>query len=152
VKLRDQLGRFVADGDFFVRVMAHVDSASAQRASPKNHPGLKELRRQGFTDEGIDQVLAYGGEHGLTDPIEAMHAYQAAYPPPEPVLTRGGRWDGLVVRPEPDISDDLTALLVSGGNDEQWTSRAVSQTLRRVRRAEQDDSGPLHLLTAGFGR
>jgi hypothetical protein len=138
---RDQLGRFT--GDFYAQVMRAVDAAS------KADPRLKEFRAQGYTEEGIDAVLQLGLDRGIDDPREAAEAYERAFPRPTMVATSGGRWSGLVAPAEPDHLD-LADLMQSQGNDERWTAKAVASTLRRVRRREQDETAPLHLLSVGF--
>jgi hypothetical protein len=144
---RDQLGRFAAGDDFFVKVMQHVDAATLSKASPKADPRLGELRKAGFTPEGIDQVREFGSARGLTDPIEAMHAYEAQHPVPTMVVTPRSRFQGLnVARPArvPDMAE-----LLANSNDDRWLDNAIGETLKEMR-SQPDPNPVLSLLTVGF--
>lgn len=138
---RDDLGRYTATIDW--RNIAAL--VGELRKAPDRR--LEALRKAGYTPDGIDQILAYGADHGIADPLLAAQRYEAEFPMPTAVAGSGGRWDGLnAVKPlpVPDMSE-----LLAGGNDEQWTNRAVAATLRELR-SPADPSPILNLLTAGF--
>jgi hypothetical protein len=105
--LRDALGRFlspkpveetteslVVDGNFLNEVWRYVEEHSARVAPREDDPRLKELRRQGWTEDGIDLLLSRGN-----DPLKAAQQYEAEHPPPTAVASSGSRWHGLVVPP-----------------------------------------------------
>jgi hypothetical protein len=154
VKLRDQLGRFlsppaVADSDFYARVLEVVDAASTLRVAPRDDPRWAELRKAGYGEEGIDQVREFGSARGLSDPIEAMHAYEAQHPVPTMFVTPCSRFEGLNATRPAKVSDDVTQLLSGTVNENQWTDRVIAATLQELR--SPDPSPVLHLVTAGFG-
>jgi hypothetical protein len=117
----------------FVRVLQQVEGSEALRRDPRADPRVKELRRCGYTRDGVLAVLEFGLERGIADPIEASRAYEEENPPPTTVAKGGGRWDFLYVPQESQKLPDTTALFQSQGNDDRWLAQSVAQTLSQIR-------------------
>jgi hypothetical protein len=144
---RDHRGRYMPDDGIDWRNVATLVGDLRKAASPRR---FDVLAKEGFTEEGCAQVEEFAAVHAITDPHEARAAYEKAFPPPEAAQTSGSRWDFLHPPPVPD-GPPVEELLAGAGAEEKWLAKTISRTLRQVR-GEQDDSAPLHLLTAGFGR
>jgi len=79
--------------------------------------GIAQLRRDGYTDEGIAAIETLMQEKGLLDPIDAAAIYEKAHPPQAPATPSGsGAWnfaEGIT-----DDQADIKKLLdTKGGND-----------------------------------
>jgi hypothetical protein len=129
------------DANFLAQVLAEFEARTP--VAPREDPRLRELRRQGWTEDGIDLLLARG-----SDPLKAAAEYEAEHPPPTAVTSSSGRWEGLVAPPEPDLAADIRPLLASGGRDDRWTREAVKSTLRQMRAV--DDVARFDTAFPGF--
>lgn len=94
--------------------------------------GFEKLRRDGWTDEGVDSVKKLMEEKGILDPMDAAAIYEKQHPPQTPVSSSGsGSWNFLAV---PDDGDaDIKALIVAKGENEPLLQKMAATALNEVR-------------------
>ncbi len=103
----------------------------AQRQSA----GLAQLRKQGYTDEGVAAVQKLMEDKGLLDVDDAVAIFERANPPQMPSTPQGGMtgtsWGFITNNDESD--KDIQALIASRGDNEAVTDRMVQRSLQESR-------------------
>lgn len=98
--------------------------------------GMANLRRAGWTDEGLVEIRKVMDEKGILDPEVAAAYYEKQHPPQEPVTPRGhGGWN--FVENVQDGEKDLQALLNSKGQSESLADKMARETLQELRGASR---------------
>lgn len=92
-------------------------TARISELQTRHTTGIAELRRAGWTEEGIKGVEALMEQKGLLDPMDAAAIFEKQHPPAAPATPSGsGAWnfaEGIT-----DDQADIKKLLDSkGGND-----------------------------------
>ncbi len=103
----------------------------AQRQSA----GLAQLRKQGYTDEGVAAVQKLMEDKGLLDVDDAVAIFERANPPQMPSTPQGGMtgtsWGFITNNDESD--KDIQALIAGRGDNEAVTDRMVQRSLQESR-------------------
>jgi len=94
--------------------------------------GIANLRRQGWTDEGIKAVEKLMEDKGILDPLDAAAIYEKHNPPPAPTTPSGGAWNFPEI---PKDGGDLfeKALLDSKGQNDLIAEREAMNVLNEIR-------------------
>lgn len=100
--------------------------------------GIKKLREQGWTDEGIKGVREIMEAKGLLDAEDAAAIFEKQHPPATPIVpTAGsGSWD-FIGSTEAGADDALKKLVATRGESEGVTdsmTRAILEDVRGQRR------------------
>lgn len=94
--------------------------------------GLSALRRDGWTDEGIDGVKKLMEEKGFLDPLDAAAVFERDHPRPQPVTPSGhGAW-GFMDNVQ-DGEKDLKSLIESRGENNSLVDRMAREALADIR-------------------
>lgn len=94
--------------------------------------GIAQLKREGWTPDGIKGVEALMEEKGILDPMDAAAIYEKAHPPQVPVTPHGsGAWNFMSQPTEGQ--DDLKKLIESRGENEQLLSKMTADAINEVR-------------------
>ena len=94
--------------------------------------GLNDLRRAGWTDDGIKGVEKIMEEKGILDPAVAAAFFEKQHPPQTPVKPGGsGAWNFMDMPAEGD--DDLKKLVETKGQNEGLTQKMAIDALNEVR-------------------
>lgn len=94
--------------------------------------GFDTLRRQGWTEDGINGVRSLMEEKGLLDVEDAATLFEKRNPPPAPATPSGsGAWNFLEM--PTDGADDLKQLISSRGENEQLLRKMTNDALTDVR-------------------
>lgn len=89
-----------------------IDALQSQHST-----GIAQLRRDGWTDEGIKGVETLMQEKGLLDPLDAAAIYEKAHPPQVPATPSGsGAWN-FAEGVTDDMADIKKLLDTKGDND-----------------------------------
>lgn len=151
---RDSLGRYLAEGMLDWVAIAEKARLPLPKSDPRR---LGELRKQGFTPEGIELVLAFADERGIRDLAAAVEAFEAEAELPE--MMGGGIGDdgmrrrlvtvgtgGRATSVTHDVSDkqrrEWNAFMESKlfeGDDELYVKLAVGTALAEVRGQPADE-------------
>lgn len=98
--------------------------------------GIAQLRREGWTDEGIAAVETLMQEKGLLDPLDAAAIHEKHHPPQAPATPSGsGAWnfaEGVT-----DDQADLKKLLDSKGGNDLVVENMAKNILNEVRQASR---------------
>jgi hypothetical protein len=89
-----------------------------------------DLRKQGWRQSGLDQVVAFAETHGISDLTIAADAFERRNPQPGPVESRPG-WNLFTGPTEEDtfVKDQMTAM----GNDDSRLDKEIAATLAEIR-------------------
>jgi hypothetical protein len=122
--------------DFIAEQKAAQEKAEADRRIAQlqqtHDAGIAELRRSGWTDEGIEGVKKVMQEKGLLDPLDAAIIFEKSHPPQSPVTPGGsGAWDFMSLPKDGD--DDLKKLVESKGENAQLLDKMAYDALAEVR-------------------
>lgn len=127
--LNDRIAKFEKEQDDKKR--EDTLAAIAQRQTA----GLAQLRRQGYTDEGVAAVQKLMEDKGLLDVDDAVAIFERANPPQMPSTPQGGMtgtaWGFADVNADSDKS--IQELIASKGNNEAVTDRMAAQALQDFR-------------------
>lgn len=96
--------------------------------------GIKKLREQGWTDEGIKGVREIMEAKGLLDAEDAAAIFEKQHPPQTPIVpTAGsGSWD-FIGSTETGSDESLKRLVASRGESEGVTDQMTRDILNDVR-------------------
>lgn len=96
--------------------------------------GIKKLREQGWTDEGITGVRKLMEDKGLLDAEDAAAIFEKQHPPATPIIpTAGsGSWD-FIGGTEAGSDETLKRLVAARGESEGVTDQMVRDILQDVR-------------------
>ena len=94
-----------------------------------------QLRRAGWTDEGIEAVAAHAQERGIPDLEVAAAHYEKLHPPAEIAKPGGGGWNFFDQKPEEDKFVD--AMVASRGDDAVALDREINAALTEFRSQNQ---------------
>jgi hypothetical protein len=113
------------------------DGRLAQLQSLKDN-GIKQLRAQRYTDDGIKAVEKIMEEKGILDPLDAAAIFERDHPPQAPVQQTGsGGWNFAELPASTEDVDDkyIDTLLKAGKNgiSDGALMNRVSQTISEVR-------------------
>jgi hypothetical protein len=113
------------------------DGRLAQLQSLKDN-GIKQLRAQRYTDDGIKAVEKIMEEKGILDPLDAAAIFERDHPPQAPVQQTGsGGWNFAELPTSTEDVDDkyIDTLLKAGKNgiSDGALMNRVSQTISEVR-------------------
>jgi hypothetical protein len=100
--------------------------------------GIKKLREQRYTDDGIKAVEKIMEEKGILDPLDAAAIFERDHPPPAPVAQTGsGGWNFADPPSSIEADDDkyVDNLLKAGphGISDGALSHRITQTINEVR-------------------
>lgn len=97
--------------------------------------GLAQLRKQGYTDEGVAAVQKLMEDKGLLDVEDAVAIFERANPPQMPSTPQGGMtgtaWGFADVNADSDKL--IQELIGSKGQNDSVTDRMASEALRDFR-------------------
>ena len=113
------------------------DEADQQRRLDEFNAGLDRqrtmLRQQGWTEEGLTEVLKHAQERGIPDLEVAAAHYEKLHPPSEPVSPNGasGSWGFF----EESAAEDtfVKDMIASQGNNEAALDKEIRLALADVR-------------------
>lgn len=114
------------------------DGRLAQLQTLKDN-GIKKLRDQRYTDDGIKAVEKIMEEKGILDPLDAAAIFERDHPPQAPVQQTGstGGWNfGEAPSSTDDIDDKYVDSLLKAGKNgisDGALMNRVSQTINEVR-------------------
>lgn len=95
--------------------------------------GLAQLRREGWTDEGIAQVEKLMETKGILDPLDAAAIHEKHNPPPPPSNPTGtGAWNFMESVAD-DSDADLKKLIEGKGQDEFLADQMARKALHETR-------------------
>ena len=101
--------------------------------------GFTKLRRDGWLDDGIDNVRKLMDEKGILDPEDAAAIYLAKHPPQAPATPSGtGSWNFM--EPAADDGDSYTKALMSSksaADNEQLAMNEARKALNEFRGAQR---------------
>lgn len=104
----------------------------------KQSKAIAQLRRQGYTDEGVSAIEKLMETKGLLDVEDAVAIFERSNPPPTPVTPggiTGDRWN-FADQPAADGDKDIAALLASKGDGpggDAAAMRMANATLQELR-------------------
>lgn len=95
--------------------------------------GIRELRRQGWTDEGIKSVESLMETKGILDPLDAAAIFEKHNPPQTPTMPgSGGAWNfSEAIHDDSDV--DLKKLIDTKGEVDSVTDHIARKALNEVR-------------------
>ena len=101
--------------------------------------GFTKLRRDGWLDDGIENVRKLMDEKGILDPEDAAAIYLAKHPPQAPATPSGtGSWNFM--EPAADDGDSYTKALMSSksaADNEQLAMNEARKALNEFRGAQR---------------
>ena len=101
--------------------------------------GFAKLRRDGWLDDGIENVRKLMDEKGILDPEDAAAIYLAKHPPQAPATPSGtGSWNFM--EPPADDGDSYTKALMaskSAADNEQLAMNEARKALNEFRGAQR---------------
>ena len=101
--------------------------------------GFAKLRRDGWLDDGIENVRKLMDEKGILDPEDAAAIYLAKHPPQAPATPSGtGSWNFM--EPPADDGDSYTKALMSSksaADNEQLAMNEARKALNEFRGAQR---------------
>lgn len=94
--------------------------------------GLQQLRRDGWTEEGVKAVEKIMEDQGILDPEIAAAYYEKKNPPPAPMTPGGtGAWNFMEL--PSDGSADLKKLIETRGESDLVINKLANDALNEVR-------------------
>lgn len=100
----------------------------------RQNAAISQLRRSGYTDEGVAAVQKLMEDKGLLDVDDAVAIFEKANPPQIPVTPGGiGSWGFTDMSGDADKS--IQDLIASKGNSEQIADRMARDALTEFRQA-----------------
>lgn len=99
--------------------------------------GYAQLRKDGWTDEGIEGVKKLSEEKGILDPLDAAAIFLRDHPPQAPATPSGGTGAWNFVDSVGDNEADLKKLLDSKGDNNMLVDKMARDALNEIR-------GPMH--------
>lgn len=125
-KLRDDLAERDRKADEDRRIAQFTSRWEDQKA---------QLRRDGWRSTGIDGVVKYAEEHGISDLTIAADSYSVRHPEPTVSTSGTGAWN-MFNSAAPDQADTFVEdMMKSGGNDERRLDREIADIIRQARTA-----------------
>lgn len=110
--------------------------ARLSEINAKVEAGKAQLRRNGWTDEGLKAVEDLMHQKGLLDPLDAAAIYERDHPPAVPATPSGsGNWDFLSGVQQGE--DDLKKLIDSRGESSALIDKMARDALNEVRGASR---------------
>ncbi len=107
-------------------------NAKLAQLSQLEQEGLKELRRDGWTEEGIEGVKKLMDEKGILDPLDAAAIFEKHHPAPPPATPSGhGAWGFMDNVNEGE--KDLKALIDTKGENNPLVDRMAREALNEIR-------------------
>ena len=99
--------------------------------------GIAALRRDQWTDAGIQAVEKLMEEKGILDPLDAAAIYEKAHPPQMPLNPASGTGGYNFITPpvDPQHKTDLDALIESKGENVQLVDKIAWDAIQEVRGA-----------------
>jgi hypothetical protein len=92
--------------------------------------GRSKLRKQGWSDEGIERVEKFMEEKLVADHEVAAAAYEKMNPDPEPISPAGNRFD--LFAQKTGATDKASEFLLQG-NDDAFLASVIPSTLAEMR-------------------
>ena len=134
----EQLRKDMAD---FIKAQNEANEkreAEAHRSSLKARvdQGIADLRRQGWTDDGIKAVEKLMEDKGILDPLDAAAIYEKHNPPPMPTTPVGGAWNFPEI-PKDGGNGYEKALLETKGQNDLIVEREALNVLNEIRGASR---------------
>ena len=101
--------------------------------------GFTKLRRDGWLDDGIENVRKLMDEKGILDPEDAAAIYLAKHPPQAPATPSGtGSWNFM--EPPADDGDTFVKAIMTSreaANNDQLVLREANKALHEFRGAQR---------------
>jgi hypothetical protein len=94
--------------------------------------GFDALRREGWTDKGLEGVEELMTKKGILDPLDAAAIWEKANPPQNPLTPRSGAWNFL--EPTGGGDEDLKKLIDSRGESNPLLDKIIHDAISDVRR------------------
>jgi len=95
--------------------------------------GFDKLRREGWTDKGLEGVEEIMTKKGVLDPLDAAAIWEKANPPQSPLApNHTGSWNFL--EPSGGDTDDLKKLIDAKGESNPLLDKIISDAINDVRR------------------
>lgn len=111
---------------------ARDQTLNALRSQRDN--GIADLRRQGWTDDGIKGVEKLMEEKGILDPLDAAAIFEKHNPPQSPVMPGStGGWGFMDNMTSDDSDADLKKLIETKGEVDSVTDHIARKALHEVR-------------------
>ena len=107
--------------------LARINEIATKQASDK-----AQLRKDGYTDEGLAAIDKIMTDKGLLDVMDAVAIFERNNPPPAPVTPGAGSgWNFTDTTAEAD--KNITDLIQSRGQNDQIADRMVREALSEFR-------------------
>lgn len=128
--LRDELTKKLDDlnkGQEERDRQARINEIAGKQASDKT-----QLRRDGYTDEGLTAIEKIMTDKGLLDVMDAVAIFERTNPPPAPITPGAGSgWNFTDVTAEAD--KNIADLIASRGSNDQIADRMVREAINEFR-------------------
>jgi hypothetical protein len=126
-KLREDLAERDRKAEEAARVSTFASKWADQQA---------DLRRAGWRSAGIEAVVKFAEENGISDLSIAADAYAVRHPEPEPSAVGNGAWSmfGTEGGKEDTFVQDM---MKSGGNDERRLDQEIASIIRDSRPSQR---------------
>jgi len=96
--------------------------------------GKAQLRRDGWTEDGIKGVEKIMEERGLLDPLDAAAIFEKQHPPQTPVTPAGsGAWNFMEGTSGTGAEDFVKSMLESKGESVAALDKTINATLNDIR-------------------
>jgi hypothetical protein len=119
--------------DMADRDAAVTQNQTLQALGQKRDEGIRELRRTGWTDEGIKAVEKLMDEKGLLDPLDAAAIHEKYHPPQSPAMPgSSGGWN-FAEQLADDSDADLKKLIETRGESDAVTDHIARKALTEIR-------------------
>lgn len=106
---------------------ARINEIAGKQASDK-----AQLRKDGYTDEGLAGIDKIMSDKGLLDVMDAVAIFERNNPPPAPMTPGAGSgWNFTDLTAEAD--KNITDLIASRGSNDQIADRMVREALNEFR-------------------
>lgn len=103
--------------------------------------GIAELRRDGWTDQGIEALKDIRDKKGLLDPMDCATIYLRDHPPSTPATPGGGSgpWN-FMEAPAADANKDID-VLIQGKGDGPILDKLIADAQRDFKQSQQPATG-----------
>lgn len=99
--------------------------------------GIAELRRQGWTEEGIKSVEALMEQKGILDPLDAAAIHEKHHPPQNIAMPgASGGWNFMDGMNADDSDADLKKLIETKGEVDSVADHIARKALHEVRQTQ----------------
>jgi hypothetical protein len=106
---------------------ARINEIAAKQASDK-----AQLRKDGYTDEGLAAIEKIMTDKGLLDVMDAQAIFERNNPAPPPVTPGIGGW-GFLDSTAEAADKNIADLIASRGQNDQIADRIARDTLNEIR-------------------